>query len=68
MVDMVFINNINSSFKYTPLVRNSSNNYNATVYLIGEDEHGKSKVITFDNGRANARNSARSIRGLYSKY
>lgn len=54
-------------FAFNYPVRNSSNNYNATVYLIGEDEHGKSKVITFDNGRANARNSARSIRGLYSK-
>ncbi len=54
-------------FAFNYPVRNGSNNYNATVYLIGEDEHGNSKVITFDNGRANARNSARSIRGLYSK-
>ena len=54
-------------FAFNYPVRNGSNNYNATVYLIGEDEHGNSKVITFDNARNNARNSGRSIRGLYSK-
>lgn len=48
-------------------VKNSRNNYNATVFLVGEDEHGNSQVLTFDNGRYAAKNSARAIRGLHAK-
>lgn len=54
-------------FAFNYPVKNSSNNYNATVFLIGEDEHGNSKTLTFDNGRYNGRNSTRAMRGLYSK-
>ena len=50
-----------------PIRQSSGNNYSATVYLIGEDENGNSKVITFDNCRDFSRSSARSIRALYSK-
>ena len=48
-------------------VRSNNDNYAATVYLIGEDEEGNDKVITFDNGRNCSRSSTRTIRGLYSK-
>lgn len=48
-------------------VRSSNANYAATVYLIGVDENGKDKVITFDNGRNCSRSSTRTMRGLYSK-
>ena len=50
-----------------PVRVSSGSNYAATVYLIGEDEEGNSKVITFDNGRNSSRSSGRSMRGLYSK-
>ena len=53
-------------FNY-PVRQSSGTNYAATVYLIGEDENGNSKVITFDNGRNSSRSSSYSIRGLYSK-
>ncbi len=69
-----------STTKYFPLgkegsafyldypVRSSNDyNYNATIYLIGEDENGNSKTITYDNFMNVTRNSARSMRGLYSK-
>lgn len=50
-----------------PIRQSSGNNYSATVYLIGEDNNGNSKVITFDNCRDFSRSSGRSLRGLYSK-
>ncbi len=50
-----------------PIRQSSGTNYSATVYLIGENEDGTSKVITFDNCRDFSRSSARSIRALYSK-
>lgn len=50
-----------------PIRQSSGTNYSATVYLIGEDNEGRSKVITFDNCRDFSRSSGRSVRGLYSK-
>ncbi len=49
-----------------PIRQSSGTNYSATIYLIGEDSEGNSKVITFDNCRDFSRSSGRSIRGLYA--
>ena len=49
-----------------PVRSSNENNYNATFYLIGEDENGNSKTITYDNFMNVTRNSSRSIRGLYT--
>lgn len=48
-------------------VATSYSNYNAAIWLIGEDNEGKSKVITYDECRFNSRNDGRTIRALYSK-
>lgn len=50
-----------------PIRQSGGTNYSATVYLIGEDKNGNSKVITFDNCRDASRSSSKSMRGLYSK-
>lgn len=50
-----------------PVRQSSGTNYSATIYLIGEDSNGNSKVITFDNGRNSSRSSGKSMHGLYSK-
>lgn len=50
-----------------PVKSSNDSNYSATIYLIGEDENGNSKTITYDNFMNTTRNSSRSIRGLYSK-
>lgn len=50
-----------------PVRQSNGTNYAATIYLIGEDKNGNSKVITFDNARNSSRSSGKSMRGLYSK-
>ena len=47
-------------------VATSYSNYNASIWLIGEDDTGKSKVITYDECRYNQRNDGKTIRELYS--
>ena len=47
-------------------VATSYSNYNASIWLIGEDTDGKSKVITYDECRYNQRNDGKTIRELYS--
>ena len=55
-----------------PVANNgNSPSFNSVVWLIGEDENGKSKVVTFDECRWNQRNGttnsgAKTVRGLYS--
>lgn len=48
-------------------IRGWSRDYNATVYLIGEDGLGNPKVITFDNTRNGYRDNSKCVRALYSK-
>lgn len=50
----------------------SSPNFNSVIWLIGEDEQGNSKIVTYDDARFNQRNGssfggAKMIRGFYSK-
>lgn len=49
-----------------PVRQSSGINYAATIYLIGEDEEGNNKVITFDNYQNSSTSAGRAWRGLYA--